>query len=165
MMKAKTSFHRTPSGIVLDTIARKHRQVSVVSFDGHGDMMFALRCKKKALDPGAELDCSRRLANVIVCLFERAHRCHGLTSYAANRQAASSEVADARRVESDSANNPKARRKLETACLGKILLMRRRSRGEVTGILHIVDFFRTTECFAIINRLADSIRSLRETLS
>ena len=35
----------------------------------------------------------------------------------------------------------------------------------MTGILHIADFFRTTECFAIINRLADSIRSLRETLS
>ena len=43
---------------------------------GHGDMMFRLRGKKKALDPGAELDCLRRLANVIVCLLERAHHCN-----------------------------------------------------------------------------------------
>jgi hypothetical protein len=111
MVKAKPSFHRTARRVVLYTIAREHRQLSVVSFNGHCDVVFALRREEEAFDPITEFHRARRLADVIVSLFERSHRCHGLTSYATNRQAASSEVADARRVESDSDNNPKARRK------------------------------------------------------
>ena len=64
---------------MLNTIAREHRQFSVVPFDGHCDVMFALRREEQALDPITELHRARRLADVIVGLFERAHRCHGVT--------------------------------------------------------------------------------------
>ena len=74
-VKAQTSLHRTARGIVLDPIAGEHRQFSVVPLDGNCDMVFPFRREKEALDPRAKFHRPRRLENVVVGLFERAHPC------------------------------------------------------------------------------------------
>ena len=42
-------------------------------------MVFSLRREKEALDTRAKLHCARRLANVVVSLFEGAHPCNAVT--------------------------------------------------------------------------------------
>ena len=63
---------------MLNAIPGKHRQFSVVPLDGNRDVVFSLRREKEALDTRAKLHCARRLANVVVSLFEGAHPCNAV---------------------------------------------------------------------------------------